>query len=88
MAQKLNTRTIALSVGATSAVVSVACAALIYVAPTQTVSLFGSIFHGIDMSQIMKTTVSVGELVKGTVVATVTGAAIGALFAKIYNYFA
>ena len=84
MKEELNTKRVALSLAAVSFILSAVCLLLIAVAPTATTSIFGSIFHGIDISKIA-VPISWGSAILGVIVATLLGSIVGWLFAKIYN---
>ncbi len=86
MANELSAKRVSLSLGIVTAIVSIVCALLIALIPQGTVSLFGSIFHGIDISKI-NTSLTLGSAIEGTVVAIVLALIIGWLFAVIYNKF-
>ncbi len=84
MADKLNSIRTANSLAITAGIVSVVCALLILLAPEFTVSLFGAIFHGIDLSQI-SATATIGSSLLGVIEVVILGWIVGWLFAKIYN---
>mgnify|MGYP001604630870 FL=1 len=85
MTEKLNVRRVANALAVTTGVVSLVCYILILIAPIGTVSIFGAIFHGIDISSIATQPVSVGNGLLGVIEAIILGCIIGWLFAKIYN---
>ncbi len=84
--EKLNPKRVSLSLAAVSGILSAACALLIAVAPQFTVSLFGAIFHGIDLTKIQKT-MTLSSAILGTIEVIVLALIAGWLFAKIYNSF-
>ena len=84
MAEKLNAKRVSLSLAAVAGIISIVCALLILIAPEEAIRLFGSIFHGIDISKIT-VAISWGNAILGTVVAIALALAIGWLFASIYN---
>jgi len=84
--EKLNPKKVSLSLAATSGIVSTVCALLIAVAPQFTVSLFGAIFHGVDLTKIQKT-MTVSSAILGTIEVVVIALIVGWLFAKVYNAF-
>lgn len=87
MTGKLNPRFVAVSLAAVSAVASLACAALIAIAPKATTRFFGSIFHGLDISKIAAPITLSGTLT-GLVAIIITALVSGWLFATFYNIMA
>ncbi|MBS3082056.1 hypothetical protein J4416_03955 [Candidatus Pacearchaeota archaeon] len=85
MTEKLNVKRTANALGVTAGIISLVCYILILIAPVGTISFFGAIFHGIDMSKIAVESVSVGNGLLGVIEAIILGWIIGWLFAKIYN---
>ena len=86
MGEKLSVKRVSLSLGITTAIVSIVCAILLAIAPSGTMSLLGSIFHGIDLSEI-QAAITFTSAIKGTIVAIILGLIIGWLFAVVYNKF-
>jgi len=86
MAEKLDTKRVSLSLAAVSGILSAVCALLIAVAPQFTVSFFGAIFHGVDLTKIQKT-MTLSDAILGIVVVIIIALIVGWLFAKIYNSF-
>ena len=84
MAEKLNAKIVSFSLAIVAGIISIVCALLIAIAPQATVNLFGSIFHGIDLSKIAKT-MTIGGAILGTVEVIVIALIAGWLFAVIYN---
>ena len=84
MSGNLSPKRMANALAITAGIVSLVCYILILVAPAGTISFFGAIFHGIDISSITKT-ISLAYGLLGVVEAIVLGWIIGWLFAKIYN---
>ena len=84
MKDKLSPKRVACTLGIVSFIVSVVCLVLIVIAPTAVTALFGSIFHGIDVTQIAAP-VSWGSAILGVIVAALLGLLIGWLFVVIYN---
>ncbi|MEK6854704.1 MAG: DUF5676 family membrane protein [Nanoarchaeota archaeon] len=84
MAGKLSAKRTALSLALASGIFSLVCALLIALAPQFTMNLFGAIFHGIDISQIIKPITFISALL-GTVEVAVIGLIGGWLYAVIYN---
>ena len=84
--EKLNVKKVSYSLGIVTAIVSIVCALLIAVLPSGTMKLFGSIFHGIDITKI-QTAMNFASAIQGTIVAIVLALIVGWLFAVIYNKF-
>lgn len=84
MTEKLNAKKVSLSLAYTTAIVSTVCALLLTIFPEGATNLFGSVFHGLDISQIA-VAVSWPSALLGTIVAIVLALIIGWLFSKIYN---
>ena len=86
MANKLDVKTTSLALGVTSGIVSIACFLILWVWPSS-LSLFGKMFHRIDMAKVATPSLTASDAVVGLVVAVVLGLLIGALYAKVYNLF-
>lgn len=86
MANKLSVKTTALALAVTSGIVSIACFLILWIWPSS-LSLFGKIFHGLDLTKIATTNLSVTDAVVGLIVVVIIGLFVGALFAKVYNLF-
>lgn len=84
MAEEISPKRISLSLAYVTAIVSIVCALLLAIAPQLTMNVFGSIFHGLDISKIA-VAVTWTNAILGTIVAIVTALIIGWLFAVIYN---
>ena len=82
---ELKPNKVGLSLGAVSAVFYVACALFIAVAPNLALSIFNSLFHGIDFTSIAKTSFTFGETIVGLIVIFVTTYIAGVLYALVYN---
>ncbi|HIH39642.1 TPA: hypothetical protein HA219_02905 [Candidatus Woesearchaeota archaeon] len=82
---ELKPKRVGVSLGAVSAVFYLACALFIAAAPNFTLSVFNSLFHGIDFTSIAKTSFTLGETIVGLAVIFVTAYIAGALYAWIYN---
>jgi len=87
MADKLSPRRVANTFGIVFTGVSLLCAIFVLIFPGTAMSLFNNIFHGIDITQIAKTSVSFGSIIIGLIEAFVLGWIIGWLFAVVYNKF-
>ncbi len=86
MEDKLNSKKVSLALGSVSFVLSIICLLLIAAAPAIMTNVFGSIFHGIDITQIAAP-ISWGNAILGVIVVAVIGLIAGWLFAVIYNKF-
>ncbi len=84
MAEKISPKRVGYSLAAVAGVIYVVCAILVAIAPLWTVSFFGALFHGIDISKIA-TTPDLGKTVLGFVEIVVLGWLAGWFFAKVYN---
>ena len=82
---ELNPRKTALSLAFVFGIFYVVCAVLFAVAPSATLGLFNSLFHGIDINQIAKDSISFGETAVGFVVTVVFAWIVGWVFAAFYN---
>ncbi|MBS3095333.1 hypothetical protein J4231_01515 [Candidatus Woesearchaeota archaeon] len=87
MASKLNPKVVSLSFASVAAIWYVACAAFVLIFPDSAISVFGNIFHGIDISQIATSSITAGGLVIGLIEVTIGSLLTGWIFAEIYNYF-
>ncbi len=87
MTDKLNPKTVALSLASVAGIVYIICAILVIIAPRTMLNLFKYMFHGIDITQIARTTTSLGGTVVGFVETIFLSLVVGWLFAVIYNYF-
>ena len=85
MAGNLKPKKIGYSLALVAGIVYLVCAILVAVAPTWTVNFFGALFHGIDITQIARTPVSLASTVLGLVEIVVIGYLIGWVFGVIYN---
>lgn len=82
---KLNEKKVAFSLAGTSGVIYVICAILVAISPVGTVKVFGYLFHGIDVSKIMRESVTFMGTVIGLIEIIILGAVVGYIFAMIYN---
>ena len=67
MSDKINPKRVALSLAIVSAILYIACALLIAIAPDFAMGLFSKIFHGIDITQIANTSISFGSTLLGLI---------------------
>ncbi|MEK6936080.1 MAG: DUF5676 family membrane protein [Nanoarchaeota archaeon] len=87
MTDKLSTKKVALSLAIVSAILYIICALFIAIAPDFTIKLFSNLFHGIDITQITSTSISLGSTLIGLVEIIVYALIAGWLFALVYNKF-
>lgn len=85
MAQKLSAKHVGSTLAITGGIISLVCLLLIAIFKESAVTLFGYIFHGIDMTQIMVTEIAWGSAIIGVIEVVILSFVIGWLFAKIYN---
>ncbi len=84
MGKTLSPKNVSLSLALVVGIFSLVCALLVAIVPDMAFSLFGSIFHGLDISQISKS-VSLGNALLGTVLVAIIALIAGWLYAVIYN---
>lgn len=83
----INVRRFGFAVGATLALLYLGCMFVILTAGREAVVAFlNSLLHVIDVTQIVKTSMSVGEMLVGVVEVFILGWLAGASIASIYNY--
>ncbi len=80
----LSPKRVSLSLAIVTGIVSIVCALILAIAPEGATKLFGSIFHGLDISKIA-VAITWSNAILGTIVAIVAALIIGWLFAVIYN---
>ncbi len=85
MNDKLKAGKVGLSLGLVFAITSLVCAILVYFMPAGMISLANNIFHGLDVSQIARSSFSWGGVIFGIVEIFIIGFIGGWLFALIYN---
>ena len=85
MTEKINANNVGLALSGVMGVLSVVCALLLVLIPGFTLNFFSNIFHGIDITQIAKTSVTFGEFLIGLVEVLIGSYLIGWVFAKMYN---
>ena len=86
MTDRLNPKVVAFSLAGVSAISYVACATLFAIAPLATLGFFKNMFHGVDITKIAVTNVSLENTITGFVAVTLLSLAFGWLFAVLYNY--
>ncbi len=85
MAEKLNANRVGLALAGVMGILSVVCALLLVLIPGFTLNFFSNILHGIDITQIAKTSVTFSEFAIGLIEVLIGSYLIGWIFAKIYN---
>lgn len=88
MAAKLNAKLVALSLAGVSGILYIICALLVAIAPTTTLNMFSNVFHGIDITQIAATNISLGNTLLGLIEILVYALVAGWIFVAVYNYLA
>jgi len=86
MAEKLNAKVVSFSLAIFSGIIYFLCALLFAITPDGTLNFFKEMFHGVDISKIARTQVSLGSTVTGFFEIVVFSLIAGWLFAAIYNY--
>ncbi|MDO8621108.1 MAG: DUF5676 family membrane protein [Candidatus Levybacteria bacterium] len=71
-----------------SGLVSLICAAGVWLARDAFVGLFGEIFHGIDLAALPIKEVTMGGVITGLIVVVISGWVLGYIFASLYNKLA
>ena len=85
MNNELRPGKIGIALGLVFAIMSLICAILVYIFPNGMISLANNIAHGIDFSQIAKTSFSWGRVIVGIIETFIIGFIGGWLFGLIYN---
>ena len=85
MADKIIPWKVGVAAGLMLAIVSLLCAILFWIAPETSLNLANNIFHGIDLAQIAKASISLGGVIIGLIVAFVVGLVSGWVFWAIYK---
>lgn len=84
MAEKINPKRVSVSLAVAVGILSLACALFLAIAPEFSIRLFEAIFHGLDISQIVKP-VTFGSAIFGTVEVIIIAMIAGWIFVRIYN---
>jgi len=87
-ANKLSPNLVAWSLAAVAGIANVACAILFTAAPEQTLNFFNGLFHGIDLTGIVRIDIILGSMVLGFFETVISAFILGWLFATIYNNLA
>ncbi len=85
MSDELKPGKTGIALGLVFAIISLICAILVYIFPNGMINLANNIAHGIDFSQIAKTSFSVGRVIISLIEAFIIGFVGGWLFGLIYN---
>ena len=85
MTEKLNANRVGFALASVMGILSIVCTLLLVLIPGFTLNFFSNIFHGIDITQIAKTSVTFGEFLIGLIEVLIGSYLIGWVFAKIYN---
>ena len=83
--ENINVKTSGLSLAILSTLLSLLCALSYWLFPSLTISYFNYIVHGIDITQIITTSISLGSIVIGLIEIIIYAYITGALFAWVYN---
>ena len=83
----LDAKKVGLALAVLFGIIYIVCALLFAIIPGTTLNIFSSLFHGIDISQIARDSVSIGSTIVGLIETIILAFIIGWLYAKIYNYF-
>lgn len=88
MANKLNPKAVAFALAKVSGIIYIVCAILIAIAPEAALSLFGSMFHGINIELIAQKSISPSSTIIGFIEIVIGSLITGWLFAWFYNKIA
>ncbi len=85
MIQKLNVKAIALASALVGGILYILCALLSWISPNSIVNLGNYLAHSIDLTKIMRTSITLSSTIIGLVLTLILAYLIGGLFAWIYN---
>lgn len=85
MADPLKPIVVSNALAIVSGILYLACALLFAVAPQAMLNLANNLFHGLDITQIAKTSMTFGGVLAGLIQAIVYAWIAGWLFAAVYN---
>ncbi len=85
MENELKPLRVGFALGIVSAIISLVCAILFAIAPEFILSLGNNLFHGLDLNQIAKNSISWGGVILGLIEVFIIGFIGGWLFGVIYN---
>jgi hypothetical protein len=82
----INTKRLGLAIGSTFALLYVACIIVVMtVGKNGVVFILNTLFHGIDVTSLIRTTILISSMFIGLVEIFIMGWLIGATIASIYN---
>lgn len=84
MENELKPAKVGLSLGLVFAIISLVCAILVAIIPGSMLTLANNIFHGLDVTQIVKA-ISWASVIVGIIETFIIGFIGGWLFARVYN---
>ena len=83
----INVKKMGLAVGLTAAVLHLGCVSVtLFTSRETTIAFFNSLLHGLDVTSILRTDMSVQETLYGFVQIFILGWLAGAAIASIYNF--
>ena len=85
---KHNPNVTANAVAVTTAIIYIVCRVGVSLFPDLSMTIAQSWFHGIELTQISESSLSLGSFVLGLATSTIGAWLVGYLFANLYNYFA
>ena len=86
MVEKLNAKIVSFSLAIFSGIVYFLCALLFAITPDGTLNLFKEMFHGVDITKIARTGISLSSTIIGFIEIVIFSLIVGWLFAAVYNY--
>ena len=86
--KKIHSKNFGLAIGCTFSIFYIGCVVLMaLLGESQTVFFFNALFHGIDISSIIRMDVSFLEVLLGIAEMFVLGWLMGVVIANLYNFF-
>ena len=83
----INVKKMGLAVGLTFALLHLGCVSvMLFTSHETTIAFFNSLLHGLDVASILRTDISMKEMIYGFVQIFVLGWLTGASIASIYNF--
>ena len=86
MTNELNPKIVSLSLATVSGIFYILCAIIIAITPQIALDFSKHMFHGIDITQIARTSIPIGSTVIGFIEIIILSLIAGWLFAVVYNY--
>ncbi|MBI5798184.1 hypothetical protein HZA98_04755 [Candidatus Woesearchaeota archaeon] len=86
MSKTINTKKVSLSLAIVSGIIYVGCVILFAIAPQATLKYSKDLFHGIDITQIAASNISLGSTIIGFIEIIILALLTGWLFAATYNF--